>query len=139
MRRPILRLVLLAALASAIVACDGGATTPAGASEGQADATGIAGAVVAGPTCPVVTDPPDPSCADRPVAGAVLVVSVNGTELTRVTSASDGTFRVALAPGTYRVIPQPVDGLLGTAAEQEVVVEAQALAEIVVSYDTGIR
>ena len=36
-------------------------------------ATGVRGTVTSGPTCPVVTNPPNPSCADRPVAGAVLV------------------------------------------------------------------
>ena len=32
----------------------------------------IAGRALAGPACPVVRDPPDPSCLDRPVAGATL-------------------------------------------------------------------
>ena len=97
--------------------------------------------VVAGPTCPVVTDPPDPDCADRPVAGAVLLLlDADGDEATRVTSAADGTFAVALEPGRYRLVPQPVEGLLGTASELDVTVGVgEPPGELTIAYDTGIR
>jgi hypothetical protein len=106
-----------------------------------ADETGIRGVVVAGPTCPVVTDPPDPDCADRAVAGAVLVIlDADGDEVARVTSAADGTFAVALAPGAYHIVPQPVDGLMGTASELDVRVEmGEPPGELAITYDTGIR
>jgi hypothetical protein len=106
-----------------------------------ADATGLRGVVVAGPTCAVVIDPPDPDCADRPVAGAVLVIlDANGDEVARVTSAADGTFTVALAPGAYRLVPQPVEGLMGTAPELDVLVEmGEPPGELAIAYDTGIR
>ena len=104
------------------------------------DASGIRGIATAGPTCPVVTDPPDPGCADRPVAGAViLVLAMDGSEVGRVVTGADGSFGVELAPGAYRVVPQPVEGLMGTAAEQAIRVEAGAPAEVTISYDTGIR
>lgn len=110
--------------------------------EGDAppDATGVRGTVSAGPTCPVVTDPPDPDCAARPVAGAVLVfIGAGGAEV-RVTSLADGSFSVELAPGSYRLVAQPVEGLMGTPAPIEFEVEAgQPMAEVLVSYDTGIR
>jgi hypothetical protein len=101
----------------------------------------VTGTVTAGPTCPVVTDPPDPSCADRPVEGAVLVVAtLDGVEVARTTSDDDGGFTLSLAPGTYRLEPQPVEGLMGTAAPIEFSVELGGpTAELVVSYDTGIR
>ena len=106
-----------------------------------AQGTGIRGAVVAGPTCPVVTDPPDPDCADRAVADAVLVIlDADGAEVARVTSADDGTFAVDLAPGAYRIVPQPVEGLMGTAPELDVRVEiGEPADEVAVAYDTGIR
>lgn len=105
------------------------------------DATGVRGAVSAGPTCPVVTDRPDPDCADRPVAGAVLVFTdAAGAEVDRTTSLADGSFSIELAPGSYRLVPQEVDGLMGTAGPIDVEVEAgQPMAEVAVSYDTGIR
>jgi len=103
--------------------------------------SGIAGTVTAGPTCPVVTDPPDPSCADRPVEGAVLVVTtLSGAEVGRVASDAEGRFAISLAPGTYRLEPQPVEGLMGTAAPIEFTVEPGAPAlDLLVAYDTGIR
>ena len=104
-------------------------------------ATGVRGKVTAGPTCPVMTSSPDPNCADRPVAGAVLVFrDGTGAEVARVTSAADGSFSVELAPGAYRLVAQPVEGLMGTPAPMDVGVEAgQPMAELTVSYDTGIR
>jgi len=105
------------------------------------DATGVRGIVTSGPTCPVVTDPPDPSCADRPVAGAVLVFrDASGGEVVRVTAAEDGSFSVELAPGAYRLVAAPVEGLMGTPAPMDVGVEAGGpMTELIVSYDTGIR
>lgn len=105
------------------------------------DATGVRGIVTAGPTCPVQRDPPDPACAERPVAGAVLVFTlVAGTEVGRVTSAADGSFSVELAPGAYRLTAQPVEGLMGTPEPMDVeVVAGQPMTELQVSYDTGIR
>jgi hypothetical protein len=120
-----------------LVAC----STPGGGSPVPDDETGIRGVVVAGPTCSVVTDPPDPDCADHPVAGAVLVsVDADGDEVARVTSGADGTFAVVLAPGAYRVVPQPVEGLMGTASEIDVRVGIdEPPAALTIVYDTGIR
>jgi hypothetical protein len=104
-------------------------------------ATGVRGTVTAGPTCPVVTDPPNPNCADRPVAGAVLVFrDASGVEVARVSSAADGTFSIELAPGAYHLVPQPLHGLMGTPAPMDVgVVAGRPMTEVTVSYDTGIR
>jgi len=103
--------------------------------------SGVSGIVTAGPTCPVATDPPDPSCADRPVGGAVLVVTtLAGVEADRTTSDAEGRFALSLPPGTYRLEPQPVEGLMGTAAPAEFTVEPGApTLELVIGYDTGIR
>jgi hypothetical protein len=105
------------------------------------DATGVRGAVSAGPTCPVERDPPDPGCAPRMVAGAVLVVTdAAGTEVARATSAEDGTFSIELDPGAYRLVAQPFEGLMGTPEPMDFAVEAGApMTELQVSYDTGIR
>jgi hypothetical protein len=108
---------------------------------GGAGATGVQGKATAGPTCPVERNPPDPACAERPVAGAVLVfTNVAGTEVARATSGADGAFSVELAPGAYTITAQPREGLMGTPAPIDVVVEAgQPMTEVQVSYDTGIR
>ena len=56
-----------------------------------------------------------------PSMRSVLVVrGANGDEVTRVTSDADGAFRVDLPPGRYAVVPQPVDGLLGSRPDRAV-------------------
>ena len=101
----------------------------------------VTGTVTAGPVCPVVTDPPDPACEDRPVAGAEIVVrDASGETVARARTAEDGTFSVRLAPGSYEVVPQAVEGLMGTASPIEITVEDGVPTEpIEISYDTGIR
>jgi hypothetical protein len=102
---------------------------------------GVAGTVVAGPSCPVVTVPPDPSCAERPVADAELVVTtLDGAEVASTTSDEAGFFAVRLAPGAYRLVPQPVEGLMGTAQPVEFSVSWDGgPTALAVGYDTGIR
>ena len=103
---------------------------------------GIAGYALAGPVCPVVTDPPDPSCSDRPVSGAVVLVrDAGGREIARATTAADGRYSIPLAPGSYTVEAQPVERLMGTPGPQPVTVPADVTQPVQVdlAYDTGIR
>lgn len=100
------------------------------------------GRATAGPVCPVERNPPDPSCAPRPVVGAVLVIedAASGREVARVTTDRVGRFSVALATGAYRLVPQAVAGLMGGARPVDFRVEAgQSTPPLDVSYDTGIR
>ena len=124
----ILATLLLLAVAAACDADDARAVT-------------VRGTALAGPSCPVVSEPPDPACADRPVAGAEIVVRDEaGEAIARVRTAEDGTFAVSLVPGGYTLVPQPVEGLLGTAPEVEFeIVEGIDPAPLTVVYDTGIR
>jgi hypothetical protein len=94
----------------------------------------------AGPVCPVVREPPDPGCEPRSVANAqVSVRSPNGTELAHATSNADGEIQLQLPPAAYYVEPQPVEGLMGTAAAVAFSVVAGETVEISLDYDTGIR
>jgi hypothetical protein len=95
---------------------------------------------VAGPVCPVERVPPDPACAPRAVAGATVVIrDGSGSEVARTVTAPDGSFFVELPVGEYLVEPQPAEGLLGTAAAQNVTVVDGQLASVQLDYDTGIR
>ncbi len=99
----------------------------------------LEGRVLAGPVCPVETDPPRPECAPRPVEGAELVVvAANGVEVIARANA-DGFFRVEVASGPVAIIPQPVEGLLGTAAQIDLDVPAGTTQLGEIMYDTGIR
>ena len=137
------RSLSIATVAILLIAAILGGCTPAattGPGGVPAGAVTISGLVHAGPTCPVVRVG-DSSCAERLVAGAVLVVTtVAGTEVARATSAADGTFSVALPAGDYILVPQPVTGLLGTAQPLPFHAAAGAApAPLDVAYDTGIR
>jgi hypothetical protein len=133
-------LVALAAVLVVLAAC-----TPSsgrGPSTSQSSEQTVTGRATAAPTCPVERNPPDPACAPRPVAGAVLVIqdSVTGREVTRVTTDSDGRFAITMAPGTYRLVPQPVSGLMGGGRPMDFQVSTgRATPALEVSYDTGIR
>ena len=99
----------------------------------------VLGRVMAGPTCPVERFPPDPDCDDQPVQGARLVVlDDGGIEVVSIESNEGGRFQLRLGSGTYLLVPQPYDGLLGTAPSQEFIVGTDTV-ELRVEYDTGIR
>ena len=68
--------------------------------------SGIRGEATAGPTCPVERYPPDPQCRDRPYQATVKVRRKRTGELVKTfTAHKDGTFKVRLRPGTYRLEP----------------------------------
>jgi hypothetical protein len=57
-----------------------------------------------------------------------------------VRTADDGRFAVSLPPGTYELVPQSVDGMMGTAPSVVVVLaEGSDPDPVEIGYDTGIR
>ena len=100
--------------------------------------TGVRGVVLAGPTCPVEQAGQSP-CV-RAVSGAtILALDSSGHEVGRVMSNADGTYFLPLAPGTYEIVPQPVQGLMGAAAKTSVTVPDGVPIQLDLQYDTGIR
>ncbi len=100
--------------------------------------TGIQGRVLAGPTCPVVTLN-DPSCNDRPVAGAtILILDARGTEVARLLTDAGGNYAIALPAGQYTIEPQPVEGFMHL-AEPVAVTVGDGVASVDIAFDTGIR
>ncbi len=135
MRTPLLMsITLLAALLSAAPGCQD-LPIPADLD------SGITGAVVAGPQCPVVGPDSGPDCADQPLAATVVVKSADSRlEVTRFTTGADGRFRVPLYPGQYWLDPLPVSPTgLPLGKPRSVTVVAGQFTEITVQYDTGIR
>lgn len=127
------RLFLVALSLFTVMACSNQSAPP------TTNTVPVEGFVHAGPTCPVLRDPPDPDCADRPVSGAELHIrDASGELVSTVTTSEDGTFVALLPPGTYTLEPQPVDGLTGTAAPHTFAVGTR-IVELDVAYDTGIR
>jgi len=126
-----------------VAACSGAASSPGSSSSAPPSPAGppheIGGRATAGPVCPVERIPPDPSCAARPVAGAVIVIQdASGREAARTTTDADGRYLVYVPAGDYVVVGQPVKGLMGTPQPQPVTTGAgTTVADL--SYDTGIR
>lgn len=112
------------------------AATGCGSRTGDRPDSGIEGRTLAGPTCPVeVRGSP---CPDRPVSARVRVETPGGDEVLVFESGEDGSFRVPLEPGSYRLVPLAQQGLL-FGKPVGVVVLASAFAHVDVLFDTGIR
>jgi len=102
-------------------------------------ASGIEGHAVISPTHggPVRRDEPGPAPYKT-----TLVIWSAGTdqEVTRVETGSDGRFRVALPPGTYRVGPPHNTGRsLPRGSEQTVTVEPGKFVQVTIEFDSGMR
>ena len=107
---------------------------------GAVEEYAVTGYAHAGPVCPVQQDPPDAACADRPVAGAVLlVVDDAGDVIGDIRTDADGRFESRLPAGNYTLVPQPVEGLLGTAQPQTFTTGRGLAPGVDLAYDTGIR
>ena len=122
-------------------ACPAATTTPPAGGGGSVlpYATGIQGTVMAGPTCPVERNPPDPQCADRPLQTLVAIYRasdpVHAVVLTRSDAA--GKFSASLPPGEY--IVGAGEGMLPRCNSTPATVESSGYTTIAVSCDTGIR
>jgi hypothetical protein len=96
--------------------------------------------LVAGPTCPVERNPPDPNCAPRPVAGATIVIrDAGGAQVAQLTSDATGHATIDLAPGSYVVEAMPSAGIMGTPQPLTVQLADAASGLVTLMYDTGIR
>jgi hypothetical protein len=102
----------------------------------------VTGVVTAGPVCPVELNPPDPSCAPRPVAGAVIeAVDAGGHAGARAATAPDGTFLLTIGEtGTFTIRAEPVAGFMRAPASVTVTLAVPGATDRVdLEYDTGIR
>ena len=99
--------------------------------------SGIQGTITVGPQCPVVQA--ESPCPDTPFDGKVQV-SQAGSAIAQVQVDAQGSYRIALVPGTYVVEPL-VGGNGGppTATPQTVVVRDGAFTQADLTIDTGIR
>ena len=103
--------------------------------------SGVQGRVFLGPTCPVVKDPPDLNCVDKPYKTTVQVIASNSPKsspFVTVESDSDGEYILFLPPGDYAL--QAVGGVPFPRCEtKQVVVEPSAMLRADLFCDTGIR
>jgi hypothetical protein len=127
----------LMAMSILVLAACGDTDDPA---EVQAATARLEITALAGPVCPVETDPPSPECAPQPVDSATIVVADgDGAEIARAETGPEGMVGFDVIPGEMAIVPQPVEGLLGTAPMITVTVTAGQTLRVTVDYDTGIR
>lgn len=98
--------------------------------------SGLEGAVLIGPMCPVVQA--GTPCPDQPYPATLVVEDANGKAVTRFQSDAQGQFRVNLQPGRYTLVPQSPDGFTHAPA-QAVSVNANSYTRVTITYDSGIR
>jgi hypothetical protein len=101
----------------------------------------VSGVVTLGPTCPVMRNPPDPQCADRPYVTTVQVIEVGSPKSSPFATAKTdamGQYSVNLPPGSYAL--QPIGGnTLPRCETKEVTVVEGVSQKVNLSCDTGIR
>lgn len=97
-------------------------------------ATGLAGAALAGPQCPVVQAEED--CPDR-LADAAFTVTSRTSSMVSFNTGSDGNYLLPLPPGDYQIVRS--DPGLPSAAPRNVTVPAAGYVWEELSLDTGIR
>ena len=101
--------------------------------------SGIEGQAVISPVHPGPQREGSPSSA--PYKTALVVWSAaDDREVKRFETGSDGRFRVALAPGTYRVGPPHQGGrFLPRGSEETVTVVPGQFARVTINFDSGMR
>lgn len=101
--------------------------------------SGVRGTVLLGPTCPVMRDPPDPQCADKPYATAITVYRTDSNSvLATGKSDTEGAFEFSLPSGSYTLIAAG-GTTLPRCSETNVAVVANTYVTATISCDTGIR
>lgn len=100
--------------------------------------SGIEGHITIGPNCPVIRE--GVPCPDTPYEAELSILDGSGREVASVRTDAAGSYRLALAPGAYRVVPQSPPGLpLPRGEAVNVTVVAGRFTTLDITYDSGIR
>jgi hypothetical protein len=132
----IIAVVTAVAIGGAALAQDGTRTGPTGV---------VRGSVVSAPACPGPARIDQKNCATRPIQTSVSIydasrqaIGAGETPLTVVATDGRGKFRVELAPGSYRLVPNSRGGItVGKPAS--VLVTAGSTADIQLLVESGMR
>jgi hypothetical protein len=103
--------------------------------------SGISGTVSLGPTCPVMHNPPDPACEDKPYTAEFVATLQGSLHTTKdFSSDSNGKFSVTLPPGNYLITKKSSQNMLPRCTSTgSITVIANIFTDISLSCDTGIR
>ena len=103
--------------------------------------SGIKGTAMLGPICPVMKNPPDPKCADRPYATNLVATMLNQPEnIKEFSSDFNGKFSVDLPAGEYTINSADTAKMFSRCSSDGAIkVEKDKYTEITLNCDTGIR
>lgn len=101
----------------------------------------INGLVLLGPTCPVVKDPPEDRCADKPYKTSLALTTNDGAQVIKEFSSDEnGRFTVNVQPGEYSIRSAAASNIRPYCSSNETMkVDAGLYIETTVYCDTGIR
>lgn len=103
--------------------------------------SGVSGRVLLGPTCPVMREPPDPGCADKPYPTTVEVYAIgshSNAPFSIINTDKTGVYKAMLPPGNYTL--QPVGGSpFPSCGTVDITVTPDTMLDVDLSCDTGIR
>ena len=109
-----------------------------GSGAASAPDSGIRGRAVIGPTCPVERVPPDPRCADKPLATTIAVLRASDRKRVATTeSGKEGRFSVRVRPGRYYL--RGAKNTRPFARTVLVTVRAHHFTRVRLTFDSGIR
>jgi len=105
------------------------------------EASGIKGIVLLGPICPVIKNPPEPQCNDKPYQTKLAITNPNGAQVIKeFTSDENGKFSIGLTAGEYAIRTAAAANILPYCSSNGTIkVNANTYTEIIVNCDTGIR
>jgi hypothetical protein len=121
-----MRLILAVVVLCLCAACGTGVGAPSG---------GVQGRVTSGPTCPVEMQ--GSPCPPAVWTGTVRATASDGAAHD-TTTGSDGSYQLALQPGTYTVTPL-VNGSGPPTAKPVTVVVGDSMQTLDLQVDSGIR
>ncbi len=103
--------------------------------------SGVSGQVLLGPTCPVMREPPDPACADKPYVTTVKVFAKNSgntSPFAVMQTNKAGEYSFLLPPGEYTL--EPFSGKpFPSCSSEDITIKPDVMSETNLSCDTGIR
>jgi hypothetical protein len=100
--------------------------------------SGVKGQALIGPMCPVMRE--GNPCPDQPYQTTLVVLTLDGQEVTRIQTDAEGKFQINLPPGDYVLHPEkPANLPVPTAPDIPFTVVPDGFTNIIVTYDSGIR
>lgn len=98
--------------------------------------SGVKGQALIGPMCPVVRE--GESCPDQPYQTTLVILTLDGREVTRFETDAEGKFAVNLPPGDY-VLHSETGSRVPSAADVPFTVIENQFTNVIITFDSGMR